>query len=122
MVMLRAALIAVLLVAGLPAKAADIVGASYDAARDEIVVDIVYRGTRPGHEFTVQWGPCEEAGGLPAGVVGRLIDRQGNDIAREEFRVSARIGLRDMPCRPAEVMLRLGRFAQARVLVPARAE
>ncbi len=122
MAVLRAALIAVLLVAGLPAKAADIVGAKYDAADDTIVVNIAYRGTQPDHEFTVEWGPCNEAGGPPAGVTARLIDRQGRDIAREEFRVTGRLGLQELPCRPAEVTLRLGRVSHARVLVPARTE
>lgn len=105
--------------AATPAAAADIVGANYDAARDEIVVDIVYRGTRPGHEFTVEWGRCYRGDAPPASVGGRLIDLQGDDIARKDFRVSARLGLQGLPCRPAEVTLRLGRFAQARVPVPA---
>lgn len=104
--------------AATPAAAADIVGASYDAARDEIVVDIVYRGTRPAHEFTVEWGRCYRGDAPPAGVAGRLIDRQGDEIASEEFYVRERLGLQDLPCRPAEVTLRLGRVSHARVLVP----
>lgn len=81
---------------------------------DEIVVDIVYRGTQPGHQFAVEWGPCDETG-----VAARLVDRQGSDIANEEFHVRSRIGLGGLPCRPAEVTLRLGKVSHARVLVPA---
>lgn len=112
--MLRAIFVAALALAGLPAQAADIVGASYDPAQDEIVVDIVYQGTQPGHQFAVEWGPCSETG-----VAARLVDRQGGDIAKEEFRVRSRIGLGGLPCRPAEVTLRLGKVSHARVRVPA---
>ena len=110
---LTAALGAVLALAAAPALAEAILGAAYDAARDQIVVDIAYRGTLPGHEFALQWGPCQ------AGVSARVIDRQGDDLALKDFRVRARFGLEDLPCRPAEVTLRLGRASQARVLVPA---
>ena len=102
MFMLRPALVAVLALAGLAAQAADI-----------------RAGTQPDHEFTVQWGPCYGTGGPPAGVVGRLIDRQGGDIAREEFRVIERIGLGSLACRPAVVTLRLGKVSHRRVYVPA---
>lgn len=112
--MLRAIFIAALVLAGFPALAADIVGATYDAASDEIVVDIVYLGTKPGHEFTVEWGSCSDTG-----VAGRLVDQQGGDLAKEEFHVRRRIGLGGLPCRPAEVTLRLGKVSHARVRVPA---
>jgi hypothetical protein len=110
---LTAALGAALVLAAPPAFAEAILGAAYDAAHDQIVVDIAYRGTRPGHEFSLQWGPCQ------AGVNARLIDKQGDDYALQDFRVRARFGLAGLPCRPAEVTLRLGRASQARVLVPA---
>lgn len=104
----------VLALAALPVQAADIVGAGYDAKADEIVVDIVYRGTQPGHRFAVEWGPCTETG-----VAARLVDTQGSDIAKDEFRVRERIGLGGLPCRPAVVTLRLGKVSHARVQVPA---
>ena len=119
MVLIRWTTAAVLALAALTAAAADIRDASYDAERDEIVVKIAYRGTNPDHDFTVQWGPCFETGGPPAGVVGRLVDQQGEDIAREEFRVTERIGLGGLACRPAVVTLRLGKVSHMRVYVPA---
>jgi hypothetical protein len=112
--MLRTNLMALLLFATLPAAAADIVGARYDDKADEIVVDIAYRGTRPGHRFAVEWGACTDGG-----VAARLVDRQGSDLAKEEFHVRERIGLGGLPCRPAEVTLRLGKVSHARVQVPA---
>jgi hypothetical protein len=99
-----------------PASAADILSALYDARTDEIVVDIAYRGTRADHDFTVQWDSCRDGG-----VAGRLVDEQGNDAARTRFRVTRRLSLDDLPCRPAVVTLRLGRVSHMSVRVPARA-
>ena len=96
-----------------PASAADILGAYYDARTDEIVVDIAFRGTTPDHDFRVEWGPCAQGG-----VAGRLIDQQGKDAARTAYRVTERLSLHELPCRPALVTLRLGRSSQMSVEVP----
>lgn len=106
-----------LLAAG-PALGADILGAAYDAGRDEIVATIAYRGTHADHDFALRWGSCRE--GEPAGVAARLIDRHGRDAARESFRARARFSLEEIPCRPARVTLRLGRVSHATVHVPAK--
>lgn len=103
-----------------PALAADILEARYNAARDEIEVEIAYRGTNPDHDFIVQWDKCSSQS--PPRTVGRLIDRQGRDAAREDYRASARISLAEIPCRPAIVTLRLGRTAHTNVFVPPNME
>ena len=103
-----------------PAHAADILDARYDPASDQISAEIAYRGTNPDHDFSVQWGQCSDAS--PPRVVGRLIDAQGDDIAREDYRVGARIGLEDIPCRPTIVTLRLGRVSHLDVFVPRQVE
>ncbi|HJT62065.1 MAG TPA: hypothetical protein VJ797_10335 [Burkholderiales bacterium] len=95
------------------AHAADIALAAYDRERDELVVDVVYRGTNPNHDFTLQWDKC--VGGQASA---RLIDTQGRDLAREEYRVRERFSLDGLQCRPATVTLRLGRTALASVVVP----
>jgi hypothetical protein len=100
--------------------AANILEARYDAARDQIVAEIAYRGTHPDHAFGVQWGACSESS--PRRVVGRLIDRQGRDHAREDYRTTERIALNAIPCRPAIVTLRLGRSAHTDVFVPRHVE
>lgn len=99
------------------ALAADILAARYDPAADGLVVEIAYRGTHADHDFALEWGRC--AGGE---AVARLIDRQGSDLAREDFRVQQRFGLAGLECRPARVTLRLGRVSHATVLVPAGEE
>jgi len=44
------------------AWAPDILGAFYDARRDQIVVEIAYLGVRPDHDLTVNWGKCKSGG------------------------------------------------------------
>ena len=83
-------------------------------ATDALVVDIAYRGTQPGHPFSVHWGECRPH------TVGRLVDEQGADAAREDFRVRQRFGIASLDCRPAKVTLRLGPVSHATVSVPAR--
>lgn len=100
-----------------PASAADILGAAYDAQTDELVVDIAYRGTHPNHEFFLLWDSCK--GEAPARTAARLVDRQGQDVAREDFRVRERLSLEGLPCRPAQVTLRLGLNANHTVYIPA---
>jgi hypothetical protein len=102
--------------AAMPARAADILNAAYDAATDALVIDVAYRGTHTEHDFFVQWSPCSD--GAPARTVGRLIDVHGRDHAQESFRIRERISLKSLPCRPALVTLRLGRIAHTQVFVP----
>jgi hypothetical protein len=99
-----------------PALGADILGASYDARTDEILAVIAYRGTSPDHDFGLRWGTCREDG-----VTARLVDEQGDDEARMGFKVTRRLDLGQLPCRPAIVTLRLGRGSHRSVQVPPRA-
>jgi hypothetical protein len=91
-----------------PARAADLLGATYDPAT----------GTHPEHDFFVQWAPCSNNDNAPARTVGRLIDVHGRDHARQSFRIRNRLSLSELPCRPALVTLRLGRVAHMQVFVP----
>jgi hypothetical protein len=101
-----------------PARAADLLGATYDPATDTLLVDIAYLGTHPEHDFFVQWAPCSNNDNAPARTVGRLIDVHGRDHARQSFRIRNRLSLSELPCRPALVTLRLGRVAHMQVFVP----
>jgi hypothetical protein len=115
------ALAAVLLALPALASAQNIVDAYYSRDQDALVVEIVYQGTNPKHEFSVAWDACQQAGGGRATVVGRLIDSQGNDAAQQEFKVRRRFPLADLPCRPADVTVRLGPVSNRTVQVPAAA-
>lgn len=103
-----------------PAWTADIREAYYDPTRDELVVEIAYRGTVPDHNFALRWGKCQRGEDKLHGIAARIVDLQGNDEARENFRTQARFGLDTLECRPARVTLRLGSVSHETVLVPER--
>lgn len=106
-----------ILVAAPLAQAQSFDAVFYDPARDELVADLVYEGSHPGHAFSLQWGEC---GGAqpPYDIEARVIDQHWDDIAEREFRVRRRFGLRELECRPVNVTLRIGRFATATAFVP----
>lgn len=97
--------------------ASDLRDARYDAATDSIIVEVAYQGTNPNHEFSVQWGRCENNA-----VAGRVVDSQWNDKAVEPYRLWDHVSIDDIPCRPARVTLRMGRTGQATVFVPAKGD
>ena len=99
------------------ALGADLRGARYDRATDTIVVEVAYQGTNPRHQFSVQWGRCEGDA-----LAGRLVDSQWNDEAVKPYRLVDHVSLDGIPCRPARVVLRMGRTGQATVFVPAKAK
>ncbi len=80
---------------------------SYDAAADQLAVTMLYRGTNPDHDFSLQWGPCKM---LPDGtneIVAEVIDSQARDAARQDFRKTVHLSLEGMTdCRPAKLTLR----------------
>lgn len=102
------------------AAAADFAAAYYDPARDELVVEIDYRGTHAEHDFQLHWGPCSAAPGGSGrqATVARVVDTHGRDLAKEPYRARERFSLDKLPCRPADVTLRMGRGAHATVAIP----
>jgi hypothetical protein len=79
----------------------------YDARHDQLVVTVYYRGTKPDHEFSLQWGPCKKlADGSGQQIVAEVLDSQWQDAARQDFKKTTRFSLADMSCRPAKLTLR----------------
>lgn len=111
---MRRAVFALAALVPVAAAAAEIVQARFDARANELVVEIAYRGTQPDHDFALQWGDCEPGGE----AVARLVDRQGEEPAREGFRAQARFDLATFPCRPARLTVRLGVASLATVALP----
>ena len=117
MALLRILAIAAAFLALGEANAQTIAGAIYDPVREQLVVDIIYQGTNPNHQFDLVWGQCD--GESPHEVEARLIDRQGDDVADKEFRVRRRFDLKGLKCRPALLTLRLSRHLLSPVFIPA---
>jgi len=103
----------------LPVAAQTLLEASYDPGRDRLVLEIAYQGTNPNHQFVLEWGACEAGSDGKTTAVGRLIDSDGQDAAREDYQVWRRFDLAGLSCRPADVTIRLGPVSNRTVSVPA---
>ena len=102
-----------------PALGDNFVEAHYDRAKDQLVITMVYRGTNPDHQFSVQWGPCRDTQGGGHEISGEVLDSQFEDAARVTYRRTAHIDLASLPCRPVKATLRTApRFYYA-VSIPA---
>lgn len=106
--LLPGALLAAGLVLAAPGAGADtFAGAHYDAATDSLVVTLLYSGTNPDHQFTLQWGACSASGdGGVRQVAAEVLDSQWQDAARQDFTKTVDFDLSALPCRPVEVTLR----------------
>ena len=97
-----------------------ILGAEYDPATDDIVVQIAYQGTHPDHRFRLDWEECRKDADGRNSAVARMVDQHGDDIARKDYEVTRRFGLSGLDCRPVEVTIRLGPVSNRTVSVPRR--
>lgn len=81
---------------------------AYDPKTDELIVTMSYQGTKPDHQFSVQWGDCQTVGGDGNAhqIVGVVLDSQWNDDAVHAFTRTVRFSLAGVNCRPATVTLR----------------
>ena len=104
-----------------PAAADNFASVFYDAQTDELVVTMKYRGTNPGHMFSLQWGECRTLADarLPE-VVADVNDSQYQDAARQDFKTTSRFSLAGLPCRPAKLTLRTAPRFYYVVQIPAQ--
>lgn len=124
LLVINSALALFLLAAGLSAPvchAANFVSAAYDASKDELVVELSYRGTNPDHEFSLEWGECRARNGGNE-IAARIHDSQWNDRAREPFVKVVRFDLADLRCRPAQVTLFTSPNFRIGVFIPCRSD
>src|SRR5215472_14362550 len=87
-------------------RAASFSSAHYDPQTNELVVTLIYDGTDPDHQFSVQWGQCRPLGDAGHQIAGEVLDSQWNDVAKHHFTKTVRFGLGSINCRPATVTLR----------------
>jgi hypothetical protein len=92
----------------------------FDAATDQLIVTMRYRGTNPDHAFSLKWGQCRQMPGsaLP-GVVAEVLDSQALDGANKDFKTTTRFDLGDLPCRPAKLTLRTAPHFYTTLVIPA---
>ncbi len=102
------------------AQADNFASVYYDAASDQLVVTMTYRGTNRHHHFSLQWGRCHPSqNGNLNKVTANVLDDQWQDEEDNDFQKTTRFSLADMPCRPAKVTLRTAPHFLATVMVPA---
>lgn len=116
------AILAIGLASAAPSAVADaFASAHYDPATDSLVVTLLYRGTNPNHQFTLNWGTCSTS---PKGrvntIAAQVLDSQWQDAALHDYRMTVHFDLGAMPCRPAEVTLRTAPRFHITVHVPLR--
>jgi hypothetical protein len=80
-----------------PAVMADSFGpVHYDAAGNQLIVTMVYEGTRLHHHFSVHWGRCRSLnhpGAPPNQINVQILDDQGDDAAKRKYTRTLRISL-----------------------------
>jgi hypothetical protein len=119
-VALAAALAFIMLVGPRAGHADNFQRVYYDPATDELVIVVLYRGTNPDHQFTLQWGPCIDRDGNRHEIVAELLDQQYQDPARKDYKKTVRMTLAGMDCRPAAVTLRTAPRFYYTLTVPER--
>jgi hypothetical protein len=80
----------------------------YDSKTNELVATMMYQGTNPDHQFSVQWGNCQALGDDDSQhqIAAEVLDSQWNDDAQQTFTKTVRFSLANVTCRPATVTLR----------------
>lgn len=102
-----------------PASAISVTNLVYDAKKDQLIMQIAYRGTNEDHRFSVQWTECRRLDDERSQILGNLIDSQANDRALEEFKQVFKVDLSAFSCRPAKVTIRTSVGMFTSVDVPA---
>jgi hypothetical protein len=106
LVRILTSLILSVLLGPLASQADNFRNVAYDAATDEIVIVVVYRGTNPDHQFSLKWGPCQTRDEGRREIAGELLDSQWQDPARNGYKKTLRFSVSDLDCRPATVTVR----------------
>jgi hypothetical protein len=95
--------------------------AGYDSRTDELVVNVIYRGTNPNHTFTLKWGSCHSSGQGSGNdqIVVNILDNQWNDSALNDYARTVRFSLNGLQCRPAQVTVRMAPHFYSVLSIPA---
>jgi hypothetical protein len=91
----------------------------YDPKTNQLVVTMLYRGTNPDHQFSIQWGDCQTPGdGTKRQIVAEVLDSQWNDTEQQTYTKTVHFGLASVNCRPATVTLRTAPRFEYTVEIP----
>jgi hypothetical protein len=107
------------MVTAVGARAENFGGAYYDSKDDQLVVTMLYRGTNPDHDFSLDWGECKTLPDGTSEVVAEVIDSQARDAAQQDFSKTVHLSLDGMSCRPAKLTLRAAPRSYVSMQIPA---
>ncbi|MDP9089876.1 MAG: hypothetical protein M3O26_14180 [Pseudomonadota bacterium] len=80
----------------------------YDKQSARLSITMLYRGTNPNHNFSLNWDACQtDPNDNESAVTAEVLDDQFDDAAEQDFKKTFVVSLRDMPCpRPVKLTLR----------------
>ena len=115
---LLAGLAAMMVSAAAPAD--NFANVHYSARTDQLIVTMAYRGTNPGHTFSLKWGACQEPQSGGRTIAAEVLDSQWKDVEQHDFKKTTRFSLADLMCRPSTVTLRSAPRFLYTLQIPAR--
>ena len=89
--------------------AANFEAVRYDPNGDQLIVTMIYEGTKPNHHFSIKWGACRKGQQIDRpthqtiGV--DILDDDHNDAAKKTYTETLKVPLANLSCRPATVTL-----------------
>ena len=93
----------------------------YDPNGDQLVVTMIYDGTKPDHHFSIYWDTCRKDDQPVRQTIGiNILDEDHNDAATETYTETLRVPLATLSCRPATVVLWTPPSSTTSVDIPAR--
>ena len=96
----------------------------YDPNGDQLIVTMIYDGSKPNHHFSFQWDTCRKGEQLdrPAHqtIAVNILDDDHNDAANKTYTETLKVPLANLSCRPATVTLWTPPDFTTSVDIPAR--
>jgi hypothetical protein len=93
----------------------------YDPNGDQLVVSMIYDGTKPNHHFSIHWDTCRKDDQPVRQTIGvNILDDDYNDAATTTYTETMTVPLATLSCRPATVVLWTPPRSTTSVDIPAR--
>jgi len=101
------------------AQAATFSSVDFDPGRNELIATMIYDGSNPNHQFSVQWGTCRKLGNEGNHqIAAELLDNQWDDTGQQTFTTTVHVSLAGVNCHPALVTLHTAPKYEFNVQIP----
>jgi hypothetical protein len=93
----------------------------YDPNGDQLIVTMIYDGTKSNHHFSMYWDTCRRDDQPVRQTIGmNILDDDYSDAATTTYTETIRVPLANLSCRPATVVLWTPPRSTASVNIPVR--